>query len=60
MHPVPTSVSFRFDDAPIARLAVAGPTLELSASDGTGLVLVSLSARVVVDDPLAFTELVWC
>lgn len=30
---------------------------DLTASDGTGLVLVSLTARVVVEDPLAFTEL---
>src|SRR5206468_2259357 len=31
--------------------------LGLTASDGTGLKLVSLVARAVVDDPLAFTEL---
>lgn len=33
------------------------PSLSLTASDGTGLLLQSLSARVVVEDPLAFTEL---
>ncbi len=31
--------------------------LSLTASDGSGLELVSLSARAVVEDPLAFTEL---
>jgi tetratricopeptide (TPR) repeat protein len=31
--------------------------ISLTASDGTGLELVSLHARVVIDDPLAFTEL---
>lgn len=31
--------------------------LSLTASDGTGLQLVSMSARAVVDGPLAFTEL---
>src|SRR4029078_13386947 len=38
----------------------ADPTpapLALTASDGAGLELVSLSAQVGVDDPLAFTEL---
>ncbi|MCU0687800.1 MAG: hypothetical protein MUF34_37090, partial [Polyangiaceae bacterium] len=34
-----------------------GPPLSLSASDGTGLRLVSLKARAVVDDPLALTEM---
>jgi outer membrane protein OmpA-like peptidoglycan-associated protein len=33
------------------------PPLSLTTSDGTGLALVSLSARVVVQGPLAFTEL---
>src|SRR6185436_9114092 len=51
------SKSFHFTGAPPARPVSAGPSLELTASDGTGLVLVSLSARVVVEDPLAFTEL---
>ncbi|MEZ4296373.1 MAG: VIT domain-containing protein [Polyangiaceae bacterium] len=31
--------------------------IRLTASDGSGLALVELSARAVVDDPLAFTEL---
>ncbi len=31
--------------------------MALTASDGTGLDLVSLRARVVIEDPLAFTEL---
>ena len=36
--------------------AVAAP-VSLTASDGAGLELASLSAQAVVDDPLAFTEL---
>src|SRR5262245_25249112 len=38
-------------------LRIAGPPLSLTASDGTGLVLVSMVARAVVEDPLCFTEL---
>ncbi len=34
-----------------------GPPMSLTASDGTGLRLVTLDARAVVDGPLAFTEL---
>ncbi|MBC8133749.1 MAG: hypothetical protein H7X95_12265 [Deltaproteobacteria bacterium] len=37
--------------APVAAL------LSLTASDGSGLELVSLSAQAVIEDPLAFTEL---
>lgn len=33
------------------------PPVSLTASDGTGLVLASLRARAVIDDPLALTEL---
>jgi hypothetical protein len=33
------------------------PPMSLTASDGTGLRLVSLDARAVIDGPLAFTEL---
>src|SRR5262249_38674616 len=57
LTPFPASVSSRFGGPPVARFAVPGPPLELPASDGTGLVLVSFSARVVADEPLAFTEL---
>src|SRR5207245_3300452 len=35
----------------------AAPPIALTASDGTGLRLVSLTARAVVIEPLAFTEL---
>ncbi len=35
----------------------AGAPLALTATDGTGLRLVSMRARAVVDDPLALTEL---
>lgn len=38
-------------------LAAEGTPLSLTASDGTGLLLVKLQARAVVTDPLAFTEL---
>lgn len=34
------------------------PPVSLTASDGTGLVLATLHARAVIDDPLALTELV--
>jgi len=37
--------------------AAAESPLSLTASDGTGLKLVSMTARGVVEDPLAFTEL---
>jgi len=46
-----------------AQVMVAGPVtpvaapVSLTASDGAGLELTSLSAQAVVDDPLAFTEL---
>jgi len=44
-----------FDDiSPPRKVAVP---IRLTASDGSGLALVSLTARAVVDDPLAFTEL---
>src|SRR5690349_16064186 len=35
----------------------SGPPLTLTASDGTGLTLTALTARAVVNAPLAFTEL---
>ncbi len=38
-------------------LRPVGPPMSLTSSDGTGLQLVSLTARSVVEDPLAFTEL---
>jgi len=38
-------------------LRPTGPPLSLTSSDGTGLVLKSLTARSVIEDPLAFTEL---
>ncbi len=41
------AVPAQAEDAPVS----------LTASDGTGLALVSYSARAVVEDPLAFTEL---
>ena len=56
---LPQARSFRFADKPAwteVPLPVA-PPLDLTASDGTGLVLAAVSARAVIDDPLAFTEL---
>src|SRR6185503_9954935 len=38
-------------------LEPTAPPLSLTASDGSGLELVSLSAQAVVEDPLAFTEM---
>jgi tetratricopeptide (TPR) repeat protein len=35
----------------------AAPPISLTASDGTGLILTSLKAQAVLEDPLAFTEL---
>ncbi len=56
------------DPAPAARtgpsLAMGGtegstpePMVSLTASDGTGLTLVEVDARAVIDDPLALTEI---
>ena len=42
---------------PAAIAAAEAATLSLTASDGTGLELTSLTAQVVLEDPLAFTEL---
>lgn len=46
-------------DIPSADEGLAGVAspMTLTASDGTGLTLVSLAASAVVEDPLAFTEL---
>ncbi len=48
----PPEIRFRTDGG--ARKAAP---ISLTASDGTGLELVSLEARTVIEDPLAFTEL---
>jgi len=56
----PTSAQVLAPKTPMpGQSAVATPEapLSLTASDGSGLELVSLSAQAVVDDPLAFTEL---
>jgi hypothetical protein len=44
-------------ELPRASAADVAPPMRLTASDGTGLKLVSLRARAVVREPLAFTEL---
>ncbi len=48
------------DDVYLEERAPEGPSnspVSLTASDGTGLKIVSFSAKAVVQDPLAFTEL---
>lgn len=57
--PVSRSFQFREDLPETAGTTVDRPDapLSLTASDGTGLKLVALDARAVVEDPLAFTEL---
>lgn len=42
---------------PCVALAAGDAPVSLTAADGTGLKLVKLQARAVVNDPLAFTEL---
>ncbi|HEY4187604.1 MAG TPA: VIT domain-containing protein [Polyangia bacterium] len=54
----PTDVSAQvLQKAPPGAGHVVEAPLSLTASDGAGLELVSLSAQAVVEDPLAFTEL---
>lgn len=53
MAPV-TAAAMRY---PAGALLAESAPLSLTASDGTGLRLVSLDARAVIDGPLAFTEL---
>ncbi|MCC6558573.1 MAG: hypothetical protein IT372_37030, partial [Polyangiaceae bacterium] len=48
---------FHFPEAAAAAKKERGAPIQLTASDGTGLALVALSGRAVVEDPLAFTEL---
>jgi len=50
--PAPYELSWRQDQPPRS-----APPMSLTASDGTGLGLVSLAVKAVIDDPLAFTEL---
>ena len=47
----------RLTQSPTAAQPSAGAPLSLTASDGTGLQLVFLRAKAVVEGPLAFTEL---
>ena len=42
---------------PTALIAETPPPMSLTASDGTGLRLLAVDARAVIDGPLAFTEL---
>ena len=51
----PAALHVAFEDLSAPRRAAV--PIRLTASDGSGLALVSLQARAVVDDPLAFTEL---
>jgi hypothetical protein len=56
-QPAPWSgpLKVTFDDISVTPKPVV--PIRLTASDGSGLALVNLQARAVVDDPLAFTEL---
>jgi hypothetical protein len=52
-----TGSLYRFpDEAPAKTDRAPAPSISLTASDGTGLVLASYDARGVVQGPLAFTE----
>src|SRR5262245_22753556 len=54
-------VAMRWEDQPAlpdeAVMKVDGAPLSLTAGDGTGLEITSLTATAVIEDPLAFTEL---
>jgi tetratricopeptide (TPR) repeat protein len=54
---LPPSRSFKIAPQGDQMIAVSENPMSLTASDGTGLKMVALSARAVVEDPLAFTEL---
>ncbi len=56
---VPPGKSFRFPAEPQRDVAErdATPPFSLTATDGTGLALVAIRARGVLEPPLAFTEL---
>ncbi|MCA9704296.1 MAG: carboxypeptidase regulatory-like domain-containing protein [Myxococcales bacterium] len=57
-HVTPTPPEARLQAAPRPPVAPPPPpSLSLTDADGTGLVLTSVDARVVLEDPLAFTEL---
>jgi Vault protein inter-alpha-trypsin domain len=51
----PTTLHVAFDDIPVEK--TKSLPMSLTSSEGAGLRLVSLTARAVLDDPLAFTEL---
>jgi hypothetical protein len=56
--PVESSPTFRFPVVPApAEGRALEPPISLTASDGTGLTLVRLTGRAVIEEPLAFTEL---
>jgi len=48
---------FAFPDFAATGAPKPAPPVSLTSSDGTGLKLVALTARAIVEDPLAFTEL---
>ena len=55
--PVSPSKSFRFTEPVAGEIGPGSAPISLTASDGTGLAMVALDARGVVEHPLAFTEL---
>ena len=48
---------FAFPESAPLPVAPPAPPLSLTASDGTGLRVVEIEARAIVEEPLAFTEL---
>lgn len=57
---IATAASLRVPEGPPQVAEAARPAeapMSLTASDGTGLRLVNLTARAVIEEPLAFTEL---
>src|SRR3954447_3133238 len=60
LHASPPSTPFRFVKSTLAEPEAersAEPPIRLTASDGTGLSLVALEAKGLLQPPLAFTEL---
>lgn len=55
--PSPLSIAAGPVQTPVELVSSAASPLSLTGSDGSGLELVSLTVKAVVEDPLAFTEL---
>ncbi len=59
VEPDPASATrfFTFPEGAAVEVAAQAPPLSLTASDGTGLRLLEVEARAIVEEPLSFTEL---